>query len=69
MVIQLLLVKKTTFEQTLNILRSILDIKYMPMKSISIFALLIYWSIILLAPVISKEHKGYKGQSKITLNK
>jgi len=27
------------------------------MKSISIFFLLIYWSIILLAPVISKENK------------
>ena len=27
------------------------------MKSISIFVLLIYWSIILLAPVISKEDK------------
>ena len=27
------------------------------MKSISIFILLIYWSIILLAPVISKENK------------
>jgi hypothetical protein len=26
------------------------------MKSISIFVLLIYWSIILLAPVISKEN-------------
>jgi hypothetical protein len=39
------------------------------MKSISIFALLIYWSIILLAPVISKEQKAYKKQAKITLNK
>jgi hypothetical protein len=28
------------------------------MKSISIFVLLIYWSIILLAPVISKENKA-----------
>ena len=27
------------------------------MKSISIFMLLIYWSIMLLAPVISKEDK------------
>mgnify|MGYP000644803480 CR=1 FL=1 len=27
------------------------------MKSISIFILLIYWSVILLAPVISKEDK------------
>ena len=27
------------------------------MKLISIFVLLIYWSIILLAPVISKENK------------
>ena len=27
------------------------------MKSISIFILLVYWSIILLAPVISKENK------------
>ena len=27
------------------------------MKSISIFVLLIYWSIILLAPVISKQNK------------
>ena len=27
------------------------------MKSISIFVLLIYWSVILLAPVITKENK------------
>ena len=27
------------------------------MRSISIFILLIYWSIILLAPVISKENR------------
>jgi hypothetical protein len=26
------------------------------MKLISVFVLLIYWSIIILAPVISKEH-------------
>jgi len=39
------------------------------MKSISIFILLIYWSIILLAPVISKENKtDLKAQKKI-LNK
>ena len=37
------------------------------MKSISIFVLLIYWSIILLAPVISKENK--KLEKKISLNK
>ena len=28
------------------------------MKSISIFVLLIYWSIIILAPVLSKELKS-----------
>ena len=39
------------------------------MKSISIFILLIYWSVILLAPVISKEEKNYKAESKILLNK
>ena len=27
------------------------------MKSFSIFVLLIYWSVIILAPVISKENK------------
>jgi hypothetical protein len=30
------------------------------MKSISIFVLLIYWSIIILAPVLSKELKSIK---------
>ena len=39
------------------------------MKSISIFVLLIYWSIILLAPVISKENKNQKKEFKITSNK
>ena len=39
------------------------------MKSVSIFFLLIYWSIILLAPVISKENKNLKVNLKITLNK
>ena len=39
------------------------------MKIISIFVLLIYWSVILLAPVISKEQKIYKTETKITLNK
>ena len=37
------------------------------MKLISIFALLIYWSIILLAPVISKEKRDL--EKKISLNK
>ncbi len=32
------------------------------MKSISIFVLLIYWSIIILAPVISMEYKVLKKQ-------
>jgi hypothetical protein len=39
------------------------------MKSISIFMLLIYWSIIIFAPVISKENKILKEELKITLNK
>ena len=39
------------------------------MKSISIFVLLIYWSIILLAPVISKENKNNLNALKIKLNK
>ena len=39
------------------------------MKSISIFILLIYWSIILLAPVISKENKPDLKILKTKLNK
>ena len=39
------------------------------MKSISIFVLLIYWSVILLAPVISKEKKDFRIELKTTLNK
>lgn len=39
------------------------------MKSISIFVLLIYWSIILLAPVISEENKTNFKMLKTTLNK
>tara|TARA_B100000787_G_scaffold164443_1_gene147132 strand:- start:317 stop:442 length:126 start_codon:yes stop_codon:yes gene_type:complete len=41
------------------------------MKSISIFILLIYWSIILLAPVISKENKNnsMEPKNKIAANK
>ena len=39
------------------------------MKSISIFILLIYWSIILLAPVISKENMKIKEEFKVTLNR
>jgi len=39
------------------------------MKSISIFVLLIYWSVILLAPVISKENKKIDENLKISLNK
>ena len=35
------------------------------MKTISIFILLIYWSIMILAPVISKEHKNL--EKKVTL--
>ena len=34
------------------------------MKLISIFILLIYWSIILLAPVISKESKSLGMESE-----
>jgi len=39
------------------------------MRSISIFALLIYWSVILLAPVISKENKKTGKVFRISLNK
>ena len=39
------------------------------MKSISIFILLIYWSIIIFAPVISKEDTFFKENTVITLNK
>ena len=39
------------------------------MKSISIFVLLIYWSVILLAPVISKENKADFKTLRIDLNK
>jgi len=39
------------------------------MKTISIFILLIYWSVILLAPVISKENKKIKEGFKLSLNK
>ena len=39
------------------------------MKSISIFILLIYWSVILLAPVVSKENKKLKEELKISSNK
>ena len=39
------------------------------MKSISIFVLLIYWSIILLVPVISKENKTNLKILKTRLNK
>ena len=35
------------------------------MKSISIFVLLIYWSVIILAPVLSKELKSTKKEVKI----
>lgn len=35
------------------------------MKSISLFILLIYWSIIILAPVVSKELKLVEKQSII----
>ena len=39
------------------------------MKLISIFVLLIYWSIILLAPVISKESKSLNVDSKALVSK
>jgi hypothetical protein len=39
------------------------------MKLISIFLLLVYWSIILLAPVISKENETNFEIFKKTLNK
>ena len=39
------------------------------MKSISIFVLLIYWSVILLAPVVSKENKVNLKTLRISLNK
>jgi hypothetical protein len=39
------------------------------MKSVSIFILLIYWSVILLAPVISKENKVDLKNLTISLNK
>ena len=37
------------------------------MKSISIFVLLIYWSIILLAPVISKENRTDRNELKLKI--
>tara|TARA_B110000967_G_C18441148_1_gene343300 strand:- start:434 stop:559 length:126 start_codon:yes stop_codon:yes gene_type:complete len=37
------------------------------MKSISIFILLIYWSIILLAPVISQENKNDRKLQKLKI--
>ena len=39
------------------------------MKLISIFVLLIYWSIILLAPVVSKENRTNVDRLKIELSK
>jgi len=39
------------------------------MKLISIFVLLIYWSIILLAPVISKESKYLDVESRALVSK
>ena len=39
------------------------------MKLISIFVLLIYWSVILLAPVISKESKSFNAETKVLVNK
>ena len=36
------------------------------MKSFSIFVLLVYWSVIILAPVISKENKIFIKQMSIT---
>ena len=39
------------------------------MKSISIFVLLIYWSVIIFAPVVSKENKMFKKEPKIALSK
>ena len=39
------------------------------MKLISIFILLIYWSVILLAPVISKENKAHLKILKTVLSK
>ena len=39
------------------------------MKIISVFVLLIYWSIILLAPVISKESKSLDMESIALVNK
>jgi len=36
------------------------------LKTISFFALLIYWSVIILAPVLSKEFKIYKEEGLIT---
>ena len=39
------------------------------MKLISIFVLLIYWSIILLAPVISKESKSLNTETRVLVSK
>ena len=39
------------------------------MKLISVFVLLIYWSIILLAPVISKESKSLNVETRVLVNK
>ncbi len=39
------------------------------MKLISVFALLIYWSVIILAPVISKESKSLNAETIVLVNK
>ena len=39
------------------------------MKSISLFALLVYWSVIILAPVLSKEPKFTEKELIIKSNK
>ena len=47
----------STFRHNLNIQSSILYSRLRIMKTISIFILLIYWSVILFAPVVSKDFK------------
>ena len=39
------------------------------MKSISIFVLLIYWSIIIFAPLLSKENKIFKKETSFLYKK
>jgi len=48
---------KSKFSHDLNIQKSLFIIRYIFMRTFSIFFLLLYWSVIILAPVIGKETK------------